>query len=114
MPGEMVLAPIQGALAPYLSATKLSFDNTGQQMDVQLNNQLGIWRMFMCPSVDVVVQPSNSNQANDPSFIYQATVLVITGGGHNYPWSTNTDYGFNEGVFGFDYRSQYMPRRLGG
>jgi prepilin-type N-terminal cleavage/methylation domain-containing protein/prepilin-type processing-associated H-X9-DG protein len=109
-----VLAPLPAAIAPYLSAKKLSFDNTNQELDLQLNDPNGIWKMFICPDAPVRDKPSDSNNANDPSFAFQGTFYVISSGATNYPWSTNADYGLNEGVFGFDFHPQYAARRLAG
>ena len=43
-----------------------------------------------------------------------AMMVVSLAGSITHLWSTNADFGINEGVFGFDYRAQYASRRLAG
>jgi prepilin-type processing-associated H-X9-DG protein len=111
LPGgtTQLIAPLPAAIAPYLSAHRLDYSNWNT-LDQQLNDSGGIWRMFMCPMTDALERHRIHPQTRDTTPTGQGTMVVIAG----YMWATNTDFAVNEGVFGFDYRSQYVPRRLAG
>src|SRR5688572_7079946 len=69
--------------------------------------------MFRCPmAIDkyrVGISPG------DTTLIGQGTMMVVSiGPVMTHFWSTNTDFAFNEAIFGYDYRPQNMRRRLGG
>jgi len=41
-------------------------------------------------------------------------MVVSIGSFQTLFWSTNSDFGMNEGVFGYNYQIKYAPRRLAG
>jgi prepilin-type processing-associated H-X9-DG protein/prepilin-type N-terminal cleavage/methylation domain-containing protein len=111
--GMHVVTPLPAAVAPYLSsAIKLDYNNW-YTLDEQLNDNRGVWQMFMCPSTDAMERHHTGTDATTP--VGQGAMMVISVAGlTTYMWSTNTDFGINEGVFGFDWRQSYAARRLAG
>ena len=104
-----VIVPLPAAVAPYLSMQRLSYDNWNT-LDQQLNNNRGVWQTFMCPMTDAFDKPRVGTNPQG-----QGTMMVVSlGGSITHLWSTNADFGINEGVFGFDYRAQYASRRMAG
>jgi len=116
-PGTMipqVLVPLPAAVAPYLSSRKLSFDNWSQ-LDQELDDTKGIWQMFMCPSTDAFERHHASSNPGDATPTGQGAMMVVDAGGLNtHLWSSNSDFAFNEAIFGFHYQSQYSSQRYGG
>jgi prepilin-type N-terminal cleavage/methylation domain-containing protein/prepilin-type processing-associated H-X9-DG protein len=110
--GVNVITPLPASLAPYLTTIKLNY-NDWYALDTQLNDNRGVWQMFMCPSTDAMEKHHSGVDASTP--VGQGTMMVISiNGSANYLWSTNSDFAINEGVFGFDSRPAYQARRLGG
>jgi prepilin-type processing-associated H-X9-DG protein/prepilin-type N-terminal cleavage/methylation domain-containing protein len=109
-----MIVPLPAAAAPYLLNKHLAYDNWNT-LDQQLNNNRGIWQMFMCPSTDAMQRDRAGLGVNDTTVVGQGTMMsVSTGNFMSFFWSTNTDFGVNEGVFGYDYRPRYQNRRLAG
>jgi len=112
--GLQIITPLPAAMAPYLSAHKLAFDNWNK-LDQQLNDNLGVWRMFICPMTDALERHREHANSSDTTPLGQGTMMVVSFSGFMmYFWSTNSDFAMNEGVFGYDYRAQYASRRLAG
>lgn len=104
---------INAALAPHMGFKSLNFNNL-YQLDLQLNDsERGVWTMFMCPSTDSFNNARISSAS--PTRIGQVTVIgLMSGVQPAWSWSTNTDFGFNEGALAFDYRPRLQSRRMGG
>lgn len=111
-----VIVPFPGALAPYLGHRNLNFSDW-DVLDKQLNDVNGPWKMFMCPSTGSFDSPKlfgNKSTNNTP--VGQGTMMVINTGGYfqESAWSTNSDYGLNEGVLGFHFYQGHSSRRYAG
>ena len=100
-------------MAPHLGVTGLSDDWI--ELDQQLNDRNGVWKRFICPDTDALERGKYTEDPADANISKQGTMMVCAVGGSEVTaWSTNTDYAFNEGVFGFHYDVRYMNRRLRG
>ena len=109
-----MIVPLPAATAPYLLNRHLAYDNWNT-LDQQLNNNRGVWQMFMCPSTDAMQRDRAGLGAGDATVVGQGTMMsVSTGNFMSFFWSTNSDFAINEGVFGYDYRPRYGNRRLAG
>jgi prepilin-type processing-associated H-X9-DG protein len=109
-----VITPLPGAIAPYMSTRNLRYDNW-DKLDQQLNDTRGVWKMFMCPQTDSLERQRERPLSSDTTPKGQGTMMVVQVGTYmTHFWSTNSDFAINEAVFGFDYRSKYVARRLAG
>lgn len=109
-----VTVPLPAAVAPYLGMKHLDYSDW-HVIDQQLNDRSGVWRSFMCPETDAMDRQRATPDPNDNSPVGQATMMVIAvGPTMAFWWSTNSDFGMNEAVFGYDHRPQYAARRLAG
>lgn len=111
---EMVV-PLPAAVAPYLGYKNLSYDDW-YLLDRELNDKTRVWQLFMCPATDSYAY--HLRWAGDNTPINQGTML---GGKRGHyaaepfaAWSSNSDYGINEGVFGYYYDQAYSSRRYAG
>ena len=105
--------PFLAALAPYLGVKNLP-DKDWNAMDLALNAKDGVWRRFICPDTDAYAKQTISMRGT-PMPADQGTMMAsLVGGTEISAWSTNTDYGLNEGVFGFHYDPKYSHNRLAG
>jgi prepilin-type N-terminal cleavage/methylation domain-containing protein/prepilin-type processing-associated H-X9-DG protein len=109
-----VIVPFPAAIAQYMGWRNLSF-NDWNKLDQELNNQRGVWQMFMCPETDALERGRASTNPDDNSPVSQGAMMVLSQLGNiTHYWSTNSDFALNEALLGFDYRVQYKPRRLSG
>jgi prepilin-type processing-associated H-X9-DG protein/prepilin-type N-terminal cleavage/methylation domain-containing protein len=109
-----VVTPLPAAIAPYVGTRGLRYDNWNT-LDQQLNNTLGVWKMFMCPMTDSSDRHQMYAGTSDTTLLGQGSMMVVrVGSSITHLWSTNSDFAINEAVFGFDYRSKYFARRLAG
>lgn len=107
------LVPIPAALAPHLGDYELPDD--WQVMDQKLNNPDGPWKHFMCPDTDARERPKYNNDPNDANLKGQGAMLhTELNGGMMMVWAHNSDYAFNEGIFGFHHDGNYSLNRLRG
>jgi len=110
---SMWLVPIPAALAPHLGNYELPDD--WNVMDQKLNDPEGPWKHFMCPDTDSRDRPKYNNDPNDANLKGQGVMLQTeVGGSGPMVWAHNTDYGFNEGVFGYHSDAKYSLNRLRG
>lgn len=108
------VVPFPAALAPYMGVHDLPFDDW-MVLDQALNARDGIWRRFMCPDTDSLTKAKYNNDPNDSTVVDQGTMMVCAVGGVQVSaWATNSDYGLNEGVFGYHYDSRYDRNRAAG
>jgi len=106
--------PLPGALAPYLGVTDLPSDDF-YAFDRALNARDGVWRRFMCPDSDALEKAKLNDDPNDNNVVDQGMMLMpMAGSASQGWWATNSDYGLNEGVFGFHADSRYAENRLAG
>lgn len=114
--GEMPV-PLPAALAPYMGYKNLSFNNW-DTLDQELNTKTGVWKMFMCPSTGSYDNRRRFTNTNDTTPVSQGTMMAIKR--YHYTqkaiaaWSTNTDYGINEGALGYHWSPIFQVRRYGG
>lgn len=102
-----VIVPLPAAIGPYLGVKGLAF-NDWSVLDQQLNDAQ-YWKMFMCPT------GLERDRISADALNGQGTMMtVMVGANPSHYWSTNSDYAFNEGIFGYDYRAQYAHRRFNG
>jgi prepilin-type processing-associated H-X9-DG protein len=67
----------------------------------------------MCPASDAFARPLEGVDATTP--IGQGVMMsVVQSGMLDVAWSSNSDYAFNEGLFGFHYNPRYATRRFSG
>jgi prepilin-type N-terminal cleavage/methylation domain-containing protein/prepilin-type processing-associated H-X9-DG protein len=112
--GGIALVPLPGAIGPFLGMKHLNFGDWNE-LDQQLNDKGGAWKMFMCPATGSFDKQRKSFASNDTTPYDQGTVLAVLDGSSQWAWSTNLDYVINEGVLGFHYDPKYLGnRRLGG
>jgi prepilin-type processing-associated H-X9-DG protein/prepilin-type N-terminal cleavage/methylation domain-containing protein len=106
-----VIVPLPGALAPYMGYKNLPYDDW-DKFDQALND-MGVRRRFMCPGSDGFSRPLEGVDATTP--IGQGVMMsVLIDGRLDIAWSSNSDYAFNEGLFGFHYNPRYGTRRFNG
>ena len=107
-----VIVPLPGAVAPYMGVKDLPCDHWFK-FDQALNDQQ-FWRRFMCPATDSFAKARVSTDPKDATPVGQGTMMSFADGpGAAYAaWSSNSDYGINEGVFG--YNATVGSRRLAG
>lgn len=114
--GEMPV-PLPAAIAPYLGFKNLPYNNW-DQLDQALNERTNVWQLFMCPSTDSWQYRRRFTSAADTTPVNQGTMMAIKTPYYwskaSAAWSTNTDYGINEGVFGYNWAKGFNERRLGG
>jgi prepilin-type processing-associated H-X9-DG protein/prepilin-type N-terminal cleavage/methylation domain-containing protein len=107
------IVPLPAALAPYLGV-KVP-DNDWHEMDQKLNARDGVWRRFMCPDTNALEKVKYNDDPNDANVVDQGTMMAIVVGSQAWSaWATNSDYGLNEGVFGYHYDPRFGSTRLGG
>ena len=107
---QTIVVPFVAALAPYMGVKNLP-DSDWDVMDQALNAKDGAWRRFICPDTTGTDRPVVS----DTTPVDQGTMMAsVVGTTEIAAWSTNSDYGLNEGVFGFHYDPRYSRNRLGG
>jgi prepilin-type processing-associated H-X9-DG protein len=109
-----IIVPLPGAVAADLGYKLLPWDDWNK-FDQALND-IGFWRRFMCPATDGWARQKKNNNPNDNTPVGQGTMLMASmeNGGALASWSTNSDYGINEGVFGYHANPKYADRRLKG
>lgn len=107
-----VPAGFTASVAPFMGF-KLDFSDLSN-LDRQLNDpQKGVWPLFMCPATDSFNKPTISKTS--PIRVGQVTMLGVMNGGTPYwGYSSQSDYGFNEGALSFDHRAALRTRRMGG
>jgi prepilin-type processing-associated H-X9-DG protein len=111
---KAALVPLPAGLAPYLGVTNLP-DKDVNALDQALNSPDGVWRFFICPDTSGTDKAKYNSDPNDNNFAGQGTMMTIASGPvESSAWSTNSDYGLNEGVFGFNYDLQYGHNRRAG
>jgi prepilin-type processing-associated H-X9-DG protein/prepilin-type N-terminal cleavage/methylation domain-containing protein len=109
-----IVVPFMAALAPYMGVRNLP-DQDWDVMDQALNSKNGAWRRFMCPDTDAYDKPKLNGDPNDSTPFDQGTLMaILVGDVQISAWSTNSDYGLNEGVFGYHYDPRYAHNRLAG
>jgi prepilin-type N-terminal cleavage/methylation domain-containing protein/prepilin-type processing-associated H-X9-DG protein len=108
-----IIVPLPAALAAPLGFVKRPADEW-EKLETILNDETGVWRAFMCPSTRGADSPRHNfgAQLNIPEG--QVTLVKASGGSMGYEWSSNTDYGPNEGIFGYHWESKNNGRRLNG
>jgi len=106
--------PLPGALAAEMGYKGLPFDDW-DKFDQALN-EIGFWRRFMCPATESFAKPRYSNNPKDTTPIGQGMMLIVAPdkSGALASWSSNSDFAFNEGVFGYHWDVRYSGRRLNG
>ena len=108
------VVPLPAALASYLGVKNLPFDDW-DALDKALNAKEGVWKNFMCPDTDSFDKAKYNDDPNDNTPQGQGTMMACAVGPIPLSaWATNTDYGLNEGVLGFNYDSRYDHNRLRG
>jgi prepilin-type processing-associated H-X9-DG protein len=108
------IVPLPAALAPYLGVRNLPHDDA-YTMDQVMNARDGVWRRFICPDTDAYSKVKKNSNPRDSTPVDQGTMMACgVGGTPVSAWSTNTDYGLNEGMFGFHYQSRYAHNRRAG
>jgi prepilin-type processing-associated H-X9-DG protein/prepilin-type N-terminal cleavage/methylation domain-containing protein len=115
-PDAMVLitpVPFLAALAPYLGVKNIP-DADWQVMDQALNAKDGVWRRFICPDTDAYMKQTVSVRGVSAPVDQGTMMASLVGDTEISAWSTNTDYGLNEGVFGYHYNPKYAHNRLAG
>jgi len=114
--GDMPV-PLPAASAPYLGYGKSLSYNDWDKLDLELNARNGIWRIFMCPATDSFAKANYTNGGVEMP-VGQATMMAVKLLNRTRKfealWSTNSDYGINEGVFGYTYEPYAQHGRLGG
>jgi prepilin-type N-terminal cleavage/methylation domain-containing protein/prepilin-type processing-associated H-X9-DG protein len=109
-----VIVPLPAALAAPLGFVKRPADDW-HQVETLLNDETGVWKAFMCPATKGGDSPRHDvgQQLNIP----QGQVMLVQFAdiyGNSYWWSSNTDYGPNEAIFGYHHDSRNNNRRLNG
>jgi len=114
--GGIMIVPYPAAIAPYLGFKKVLSTNNWDQLDQELNDRQGVWKMFQCPAMDSFDKFKKNGNANDTTPVDQGTMyaLFFGTGSAVAAWSTNTDYAMNEGVLGFHYDRKFERRYLAG
>jgi prepilin-type N-terminal cleavage/methylation domain-containing protein/prepilin-type processing-associated H-X9-DG protein len=112
-PINVTPVPFTAALAPYLGVTHLNFEDWNQ-LDQALNSKDGIWRLFMCPDTDTMERAIALGQGDAGASIEGAMMICTLGPSTVTAWATYSDYGANEGVFGFHYDPKYGRNRRAG
>lgn len=113
-PINMSVVPFPAALAPYMGINDLPMEDW-IKLDQALNARHGVWRRFMCPDTDSLTRANASGDPSDATIVGQGTMMMCSAGSSWVTvWSTNSDYGFNEGVFGYHYLPRYRKTRMGG
>jgi prepilin-type N-terminal cleavage/methylation domain-containing protein/prepilin-type processing-associated H-X9-DG protein len=108
------VVPLPAALAPYLGVHNLPYDDWNQ-LDQALNAKDGVWRRFMCPDTDALEKATFTATNGQTAVADQGTMMYLKSGPIPISaWSTNTDYGLNEGIFGYHYDATYDHNRFGG
>lgn len=108
-----VPVPLPAALAPYLGVKDLPFHDWNK-LDQALNRS-DVMKRFTCPATESRVNKHDSG--GDMTLVGQGTMMSIVasaGGPFTVVWSSNSDFAFNEGAFGFHKETVYSTRRLGG
>jgi prepilin-type processing-associated H-X9-DG protein len=109
-----VIVPMPGALSTYMGLKPPPNENV-EKYDQALNDH-AYWRRFICPASDAYSKPRYSSNPNDTTPIGQGTMMAIMneGGTPYVAWSSNSDYAFNEAVFGYHWNPRYSMRRFNG
>jgi prepilin-type N-terminal cleavage/methylation domain-containing protein/prepilin-type processing-associated H-X9-DG protein len=114
--GGVSVVPYPGAIAPYLNFKKALTYNDWYQLDQELNDRNGVWKMFQCPATDSFDKFKKGTNPNDTTPVDQGTMFALSFGTGSAvaAWSTNTDYAMNEGLLGFHYDRKFEKRYLRG
>jgi prepilin-type processing-associated H-X9-DG protein/prepilin-type N-terminal cleavage/methylation domain-containing protein len=114
--GGVSVVPYPAAIAPYLSFKKSLSYNDWNQLDQELNDRNGVWKLFQCPATNSFDKFLTNPNSNDTTPVDQGTMFALSFGTGSpvAAWSTNTDYAMNEGLLGFHYDRRYEKRYLGG
>jgi prepilin-type processing-associated H-X9-DG protein/prepilin-type N-terminal cleavage/methylation domain-containing protein len=109
-----VIVPMPGALAVYMGL-KAPPNDDADRYDQALNDP-SYWRRFICPATESFAKPRATINPADNTPIGQGTMMAIMneGGAPYVAWSSNSDYAFNEAVFGYHWNSKYSTRRYNG
>jgi prepilin-type processing-associated H-X9-DG protein/prepilin-type N-terminal cleavage/methylation domain-containing protein len=109
-----VPVPLPGALAPYMGLSDLPYEDW-HQFD-QILNRTEFVKRFACPASDAMWRERKYEDANNLTLARQGTMMALASPltGPVLAWSSNSDYAFNEGVFGYHENPIYGSRRLGG
>jgi len=108
------IVPLPAALAPYLGIRYFDYSDAGR-IDQQMNDrEKGVWKMFMCPSTESFNYRRIGSGSDATPFGQGTMMSIFNNGSAIASWSTNTDFGMNEGALGFHYLAQYQTRRLAG
>jgi prepilin-type processing-associated H-X9-DG protein len=109
---KRTVVPFQAAIAEYLKVGPLNFEDAESMVSVM--NKSEFRRHFLCPSTDSYsLTPGNDPAVADGN----ATMISFSigpGSRADYIWSCMSDYGFNEGLFGYHRDGKYASRRLRG
>lgn len=110
--GFFVPVPLPAALAPYMGIKDLPFHDW-TAVDQALN-RLEFQKRFTCPATDS--KSSKYDTGGDLTLVGQGTMMSLAPapGMAILAWSSNSDFAFNEGVFGFHQDRLFASRRLGG
>jgi prepilin-type processing-associated H-X9-DG protein/prepilin-type N-terminal cleavage/methylation domain-containing protein len=109
-----VIVPLTASLAAPLGFTRRPADDW-EQVETLLNDEHGVWRAFMCPSTRGGDSPRHS--VGQQLYIPEGQVNLVQysdASGMTYWWSSNTDYGPNEAIFGYNHDRKNNGRRLNG
>lgn len=112
--GNYIPIPITAALAPFMGINDLPMESW-DDLDQALNRP-DVTRHFACPASESFNKERASDNPDDLTLVGQGMMmsLAMLPGYASVVWSTNSDYGINEGVFGFNENAQYTTRRMGG
>jgi prepilin-type N-terminal cleavage/methylation domain-containing protein/prepilin-type processing-associated H-X9-DG protein len=93
--------PINAALSPYLTKTYLPTEDS-QKIEDNMNDPNGPWKFFMCPATESYQNGDFKAMGRTAPMGQGALMILYLNGTVNQWWSSNSDYTFNEGIFGFD------------
>jgi prepilin-type processing-associated H-X9-DG protein/prepilin-type N-terminal cleavage/methylation domain-containing protein len=108
------IVPFPAALGVYLGVRNLPMHDWNE-LDKVLNDKHGVWRRFMCPDIDADSKQKDGWDPSGYNYEGQGTMMLASRGPQwAMVWSTNSDYGLNEGVMGYHYEARYARNRLAG
>lgn len=127
-----VPVPVGAALAPYIKQRTVTPTEDAVKVEQMMNDPDGVWKMFRCPATmsndagtynytglaGTIKVPNNQGCLMMLFLNAGRDVAGLPTGFANTWWSSNADYVFNEGVFGWDFVTYYYSnptsRRLRG